>query len=82
MNTNYIVLCKKEYLLIYTILGSFEVFAIYDNKSEQIYSLITEGDHQGQIFDNKFLYCRLNYFNKKIYVTSFYQNKISIYNAL
>ena len=77
INTNYIVLRKKEYLLIYNIFGSFEVFVIYDNKSEKKYSLITE-----QRFDSKFLYCRLNYFNKKIYVTSFYQNKISIYNAL
>ena len=82
MNVNFLVHYKKEYLLIYNFLGSFEVFVIYENKSEKIYSLITESDHQGQTFDSKFLFCRLNYSNKKIYVTSFYQNKINIYNTL
>ena len=81
LNTNYIILGKKEYLLIYNFLGSFEVFVICNNKSEKIYTFISDIDKQGQTFDSQFLYCRLNYFNKKVYVSSFYQNKINIYNA-
>ena len=82
MNINFLVHCKKEYLLIYNFLGSFEVFVIYDNKSKKIYSFITEEDQQGQTFDSKFQFCRLSYSNNKIYVTSFYQNELNIYNIL
>ena len=82
MNVNFLVHYEKEYLLIYNFLGSFEVFVIYDNKSKKIYSFITEEDQQGQTVDSKFQFCRLSYSNNKIYVTSFYQNELNIYNIL
>lgn len=81
--TKYLRLCEKEYLLIYNYLGSFEVFLINDNRSEKISSVIKEEDtnQQEETFDSQFLFTSINYFNKKIYVSSFYKHKIYIYNV-
>ena len=73
---------RKEYLLIDDYLGSFEVFLIYNAKSEKISSVIKKGDQQGNTFESEFLLTSINYFNKKIYATCFYKHKIYIYNIL
>ena len=73
---------RKEYLLIDDYLGSFEVFLIYNAKSEKISSVIKKGDQQGNTFNSEFLLTSINYFNKKIYATCFYKHKIYIYNIL
>ena len=77
-SASYLICNKKEYLFIYNNTGSFEVFIIYDNSSEKIFSILKTENQQG--YDEQFLSSTMNYFNKNIYVTSFYKNKIYIYN--
>jgi hypothetical protein len=79
LRTDYLICCQIEYLLIYDYLGSFEVFKIYNNKSEKIFYIEKEkkGDDS---FDENFNFNTIDYFNKKIYLTCFYKGKVYIYN--
>ena len=80
IHSKYLICCQKEFLLIYDSIGSFEVFKIYNNKSEKIICIKKKED--GQIFEENFLFNTINYFNKNIYVSCFYKHKIYIYNIL
>ena len=79
LRTDYLICCQIEYLLIYDYLGSFEVFKIYNNKSEKIFYIEKEkkGDDS---FEENFNFNTIDYFNKKIYLTCFYKGKVYIYN--
>ena len=84
-SSKYLICCKKEYLLLYNYYGSFEVFMIENDKSIKINSNIKKKDitqQEQDFFDRQFLLCSINYFNKNIYVSCFYKNKIYIYNIL
>jgi len=58
---------------------------IENDKSIKINSNIKKKDitqQEQDFFDRQFLLCSINYFNKNIYISCFYENKIYIYNIL
>ena len=83
-SAKYLICCKKEYLLLYNYYGSFEVFMLDNEKFNKINSNIKKEDiDQEKLgFNSLFLSSSINYFNKNIYVSCFYQHKIYIYNIL
>ena len=83
-SAKYLICYKKEYLLLYNYYGSFEVFMLDNEKFNKISSNIKKEDiaQEKLGFNIPFLSSSINYFNKNIYVSCFYEHKIYIYNIL